>query len=202
MKVGNGMPMSFRAGIVILSVVKNHNNIGTVIMKIPLFEGGSKADGVERKMQNIDEKYMRAALALARKAGEQGDVPVGAVIICGGKIIARARNEKEKRGDACAHAEMLCLNRAQKKLGRWRLSDCTLYVTKEPCAMCAGALVNCRVGRLVYGARDERFGCSGSLFDISGDGRLNHAAATCAGVLEADCAALLSEFFRARRDNA
>jgi len=158
---------------------------------------------------HLDEKYMRLALRLAKQAGDAGDVPVGAVLVChggtaqssvkDGKIIARARNEKEKRGDACAHAEMLCLARAQKKLARWRLSDCTLYVTKEPCAMCAGALVNCRVERLVYGAKDERFGCSGSLCDISGDGRLNHTVETVSGVLEADCAALLSEFFRAKR---
>jgi tRNA(adenine34) deaminase len=142
---------------------------------------------------------MRAALRLARKAADAGDVPVGAVLTCGGKAVARACNEKERRGDACAHAELLCLRRAQKRLGRWRLSDCTLYVTKEPCAMCAGALVNCRVGRLVYGARDGRFGCSGSLCDISGDGRLNHAVETLAGVLESECASLLTEFFKAKR---
>ncbi|MDR1092881.1 MAG: tRNA adenosine(34) deaminase TadA [Clostridiales bacterium] len=146
-----------------------------------------------------DEHYMRIALKLAQKAVETNDVPVGAVLVCGGRVVARARNEKEKRGDACAHAEMLALRRAQKKLGVWRLSDCALYVTKEPCAMCAGALVNCRVGRLVYGARDARFGCSGSLCDISGDGRLNHRVETTAGILEADCAALLTNFFQSKR---
>ena len=146
-----------------------------------------------------DADYMDMALEQARTAAKTGDVPVGAVLVCGDEIVARARNEKERRGDACAHAEMLCLARAQKKLSRWRLTDCTLYVTKEPCAMCAGALVNCRVGRLVYGANDARFGCSGSLYDVSGDGRLNHIVETRRGVLETECAGLLTEFFSAKR---
>ena len=158
------------------------------------------AQDIKGDIMNSDENFMLQALAEANLAFLRGDVPVGAVLVCGGKIVARSRNEKEKRGDACAHAETLCLSRAQKKLGRWRLTDCTLYVTKEPCAMCAGALVNCRLGRLVYGARDERFGCAGSLMDIPGDGRLNHTVETLSGVLGSDCAALLTDFFRAKRN--
>ena len=146
-----------------------------------------------------DTVPMRAALDEARAAEAHGDVPVGAVVVHDGAIIAARHNERERRHDPVAHAEVLALRDAADALGRWRLDDCTLYVTLEPCAMCAGALVNARLGRLVYGAPDPKAGAVDSHFGLL-DGRvLNHRVEVTAGVVADECGDLLRDFFRARR---
>jgi tRNA(adenine34) deaminase len=142
---------------------------------------------------------MRAALRQAEEAAREGEVPVGAVAVCEGKIIGRAHNEREKLRDPTAHAEMLVLTQAAAALERWRLEGVTLYVTLEPCLMCAGAIVNARVDRLVFGASDPKAGACGSLYNVGLDSRLNHRFAVLGGVLEDECAALLRDFFRPRR---
>ncbi|MEV8069684.1 tRNA adenosine(34) deaminase TadA [Streptomyces sp. NPDC085995] len=142
---------------------------------------------------------MRLALAEARRAVEGGDVPVGAVVLSAdGAVLGAGHNEREATGDPTAHAEVLAIRRAAERAGEWRLSGCTLVVTLEPCTMCAGALVLSRVDRVVYGARDEKAGAAGSLWDVVRDRRLNHRPEVIEGVLAEDCAALLTEFFRAR----
>ncbi|MFE9996222.1 tRNA adenosine(34) deaminase TadA [Streptomyces avermitilis] len=142
---------------------------------------------------------MRLALAEAVRAAESADVPVGAVVLApDGSVIARGHNEREATGDPTAHAEVVAVRRAAERLGRWRLSGCTLVVTLEPCTMCAGALVQSRVDRIVYGARDEKAGAAGSLWDVVRDRRLNHRPEVIEGVLADECAGLLTEFFRER----
>ncbi|MFI5805707.1 tRNA adenosine(34) deaminase TadA [Streptomyces sp. NPDC051561] len=142
---------------------------------------------------------MALALAEAAAAALAGDVPVGAVLLSpAGEVLALAHNERELHGDPTAHAEVLAIRRAAEKLGEWRLTGCTLVVTLEPCVMCAGALVQSRVGRLVYGARDEKAGAAGSLWDLVRDRRLNHRPEVIAGVREEECAAQLTAFFRDR----
>ncbi|MCH7872375.1 MAG: nucleoside deaminase [Planctomycetes bacterium] len=143
---------------------------------------------------------MQRALDEARAALESEDVPVGAVVVHEGHIIGRGHNQREMLQDPTAHAEMLALTAAADYLGRWRLDGCTIYVTLEPCAMCAGALVLGRIERLVYGASDEKAGACGSLFDIPRDQRLNHNIETIAGVLADPSAQLLRDFFRRRRE--
>lgn len=147
-----------------------------------------------------DEKYMRMALEQAALAAEGGDVPVGAVVVCGDKVVARARNEREKRRSPVAHAEIIALEKAAKKRGTWRLSECTIYVTKEPCPMCAGAIFQARIKRLVFGATDPKGGAAGSLYNIVNDRRLNHQSEITAGVLENESAVMLREFFKIRRE--
>ena len=142
---------------------------------------------------------MRLALAAARRALLHGDVPVGAAVVKDGVVISRAHNPPEKGADPTAHAEILAIRKAAKKLGSWRLDGCTLYVTLEPCAMCAGAIVLARLPRLVYGASDPRAGFVGSLGDLCRDARLNHRPTVTAGVLAAECGRILVEFFRERR---
>jgi tRNA(adenine34) deaminase len=146
-----------------------------------------------------DEKYMRIALREASAALDHGDVPVGAVVVRDGAIIARAHNQREQLKDPTAHAEMVALTQAAAALDAWRLTGCTLYVTVEPCVMCAGAMVLARVSRLVYGADDPKAGACTSLYRIPSDARLNHSIETVSGVLAEECAGLLQEFFRARR---
>lgn len=147
-----------------------------------------------------DSQWMSQALDLARNAAQAGEVPVGALVVDGhGKLIASAANEVEKRLDGTAHAELLALQAAARALGAWRLTECTLYVTKEPCPMCAGAIVNCRVGALVFGAPDPRMGAAGSALDITGFPGMLHRTPVRAGVLADECAELLREFFRRRR---
>ncbi|WP_237519585.1 tRNA adenosine(34) deaminase TadA [Streptomyces sp. HUCO-GS316] len=143
---------------------------------------------------------MRLALDEAEQAGRGGDVPVGAVLLSpdGTTVLAAGHNEREATGDPTAHAEVLALRRGAAELGRWRLSGCTLVVTLEPCTMCAGALVQSRVDRVVYGARDEKAGAAGSLWDVVRDRRLNHRPEVIEGVLAEECALLLTEFFRDR----
>ena len=143
---------------------------------------------------------MRLALDEAGQAARGGDVPVGAVVLSpdGTTVLAAGHNEREATGDPTAHAEVLAIRRAAARLGEWRLSGCTLVVTLEPCTMCAGALVQSRVDRVVYGARDEKAGAAGSLFDVVRDRRLNHRAEVIGDVLAEECAHLLTEFFRSR----
>jgi tRNA(adenine34) deaminase len=142
---------------------------------------------------------MAMALAQARAAAAAGEVPVGAVVVRGGAIVAAAANRTVRDADATAHAETLALRAASRAVGRWRLDDCTLYVTLEPCAMCAGALVLARIGRVVFGAWDDKAGMAGSVGDILRHPRLNHRPEVRGGVLAADCAAVLQAFFRDRR---
>lgn len=145
--------------------------------------------------------FMKIALEEAREAFNKGEVPIGAVVARKGEIIARAHNLRETLQDATAHAEILALRRAGELLGGWRLLDCTLYVTIEPCPMCAGALVQARVPKLVYGARDVKGGAAGSLFDIVRDERLNHRLEVEEGILAEEAAALMQDFFNSRRNH-
>jgi tRNA(adenine34) deaminase len=142
---------------------------------------------------------MELALGLARVSAEHGDVPIGAVVVRGGEVLGAAGNERELRGDPTAHAEVLALRAAAKRLGGWRIADATIFVTLEPCAMCAGAIVLARIDRVVYGAADPKAGAAGSVLDVLGEPALNHRPQVIAGVLAEPCAALLSEFFAARR---
>ena len=142
---------------------------------------------------------MRLALDEARTAAEAGDVPVGAVVARGDEVLGRAGNAREREGDPTAHAEILALRQAAAALGSWHLEGCAIYVTLEPCAMCAGALVLSRIDRLVFGARDPKAGFVGSLGDLVRDPRLNHAVEVEGGVLEADCGEVLRAFFLDRR---
>src|SRR5512138_1842067 len=145
------------------------------------------------------ETWMREALALAREAGARGEVPVGAVAVLGDRIVGRGANARESARDPTAHAELLAIQDAARALGRWRLSGVTLYVTLEPCAMCAGAMVLARIDRLVYAATDPKAGAAGSLMDLTADPRLNHRFPVERGVRGQECGDLLKAFFRARR---
>lgn len=147
----------------------------------------------------IDREWMGLALEQARTAEGQGEVPVGAVVVRGGREIARGHNRREQDSDPLAHAELLALAAAAKVVGNWRLESCTMYVTLEPCAMCAGALVNSRVDRLVFGAFDPKAGFCGSLGDLVRDERLNHRLDVVGGVRAEESADLLRDFFRQRR---
>lgn len=145
------------------------------------------------------EYYMRLALAEARKAAELGEIPIGAVLVCDGQIVAAAHNMRESWQDGTAHAEIIVIRAACKKLGRWRLSGCTLYVTVEPCPMCSGAIVNSRVDRVVYGCPDAKAGGAESIFNIISNPNLNHCAEVIAGVCEEECAQVMKDFFKRRR---
>lgn len=142
---------------------------------------------------------MAIALEEARIGGSHGEVPVGAAVVCGGELVARSHNETRERIDPTAHAEILVLREAAERLGDWRLTECTLYVTLEPCAMCAGAIVAARIGRLVYGASDPKAGMCGSLANLVQDERLNHRVVMETGVLGEAASELLRKFFRERR---
>ena len=146
-----------------------------------------------------DERFMRAAIGEAAAARDEGEVPVGAVVVRGERIIGRGHNQRERLRDPTAHAEMLSLTAASAFVGSWRLEDCTLYVTLEPCAMCAGALVQARIQRLVFGATDPKAGACRSLYSIPTDERLNHRVEVGEPVLADECAARLGEFFAAQR---
>jgi tRNA(adenine34) deaminase len=147
-----------------------------------------------------DEYFMHEALRLAKKAADADEVPVGAVLVREGKIIARAHNQVELLKDATAHAEMLALTQAEAAVGDWRLSDCDLYVTKEPCAMCAGALVHTRIRRVIFGCADPAAGAAGSVINLLQMSTLNHRCDIASGVLENECAGILRDFFREKRD--
>ena len=148
---------------------------------------------------NTDERWMREALAEARRAAVLGEVPVGAVISLHDRVIGRGHNLREARQNPLAHAELLAISEAAEEIRSWRLVECTMYVTLEPCAMCAGALVNSRIERLVFGARDPKAGFCGSLGDLVRDTRLNHQLAVTEGVLAEECGKLLADFFAALR---
>lgn len=142
-----------------------------------------------------DNVYMAMALEEAQAAAEKGEVPIGAVVVCEGAVVARAHNMRESDTDPTAHAELLAIKKASQKLGRWRLSDCTVYVTLEPCPMCAGAMHQARIERLVYGAPDPKAGAVGSLYDLSNDSRLNHRFSVTSGILLEESSAILKLFF-------
>jgi len=146
-----------------------------------------------------DEYFMRLALREAERAVEHDDVPVGCVIAAGGEVIAATANERELRGDPTAHAEILALREASKHLGGWRLDGCILYVTLEPCAMCAGAVVLARVPRVVFGTTDPKAGAAGSVLDVTGEPALNHRPDVAGGLLAQDAGDLLRDFFAGRR---
>jgi tRNA(adenine34) deaminase len=150
---------------------------------------------------DLDIEFMKTALEEARKAFEEGEVPVGAALVIDGELIATARNNRESTFDPTGHAETTAIREAARKLGRWRLSDATLYVTKEPCPMCAGVMINARLGRLVYGCDDAKGGAAASLYRLLSDSRLNHQVEITAGVMAEEGARLLKDFFGARRKN-
>ena len=143
---------------------------------------------------------MRNAIAIAHDGTRQNEVPIGALVVQGGKIIAGANNRTVRDQDATAHAELIAIREACAALDRWRLDDCTLYVTLEPCAMCAGAIILSRMSRVVFGAWDEKAGMAGSVSDLLRNPRLNHSPEVQGGLLEDECAVMLSEFFEGRRD--
>ncbi|MGH2272470.1 tRNA adenosine(34) deaminase TadA [Anaerohalosphaeraceae bacterium U12dextr] len=148
---------------------------------------------------NLDQRYMRMAIDQAYIAEEHGDVPIGAVIVYNNRVIARAHNQRQLLNDPTAHAEMIALTQASEVVGNWRLHGCTIYVTLEPCPMCAGALVLARLDRLVFGTDDPKAGACGSLYNIVQDGRLNHRLEVVSGVLQEDCRFQLQAFFQRRR---
>lgn len=145
------------------------------------------------------ERWMRLALAEAQAAASEGEVPVGAVIVRDGKLIASARNQREQLHDPTAHAEMVAITQAAESLGDWRLEECTLYVTLEPCCMCAGGIIQARIPRVVYGATDPKAGAVQSLFHLLNDERLNHRCEVIAGVLAEPCGEILTKFFKQQR---
>lgn len=148
----------------------------------------------------LDEQFMMEAIIEAKKAEELKEVPIGAVIVMEGKIVARAHNLREIEQNAIAHAELLAIDQACKELGTWRLEESTLYVTLEPCPMCAGAIILSRVKRVVYGAADPKGGCAGTLMNLLKDERFNHQCEVSTGVLETECGQMLSDFFRKIRE--
>ena len=163
---------------------------------------GPQTLGVGTPSLAADEQYIRNALDLAGDAAKHNEVPIGAVVVQGGTIIAAATNRTIRDQDPTAHAELLAIREASSKLDRWRLDDCALYITLEPCAMCAGAIVLARMKRVVFGAWDEKAGMAGSVGDLLRHPRLNHRPEVRAGVLAEECARLLEDFFRTRRDLA
>jgi tRNA(adenine34) deaminase len=149
--------------------------------------------------EGVHETLMRMALIEAQQAAEEGEVPVGAVIVRGGRVIASAHNQREQLKDPTAHAEIIAITQAATSVGGWRLDECTLYVTLEPCVMCAGAIVQARIPIVVYGATDPKAGAVDSLFHLLADERLNHRCHVIPGVLALPCGAILSEFFQDQR---
>ena len=153
----------------------------------------------KQEIKKDDAYFMGLALDEARKAAALGEIPIGAVVAAAGEVIAAAHNMRESWQDATAHAEVIAIREACRKLGRWRLSGCTLYVTVEPCPMCSGAIVNGRVERVVYGCPDSKAGGAESIFNIIANPNLNHCAAVTGGVREEECAAVMKNFFKRRR---
>lgn len=152
------------------------------------------------KIEQSDDKYMLEAIKEAKKAELIKEVPIGAIIVYNGEIIARAHNLRESKQNAIAHAELLAIDQACKKLGTWRLEDAELFVTLEPCPMCSGAIILSRIKRVVYGAKDPKGGCAGTLMNLLQDERFNHNSEVVAGVLEKECGELLSVFFKNLRE--
>lgn len=156
-------------------------------------------DVADKSQEERDRAFMAIALEEARAAAGEGEVPIGAVVVCDGEVVARAHNRRETDRDPSAHAEFSAMCQAARALDRWRLTGCTVYVTLEPCLMCAGLMVNARVDRCVYGAADPKGGAVGTLFDVSHDERLNHEFQVSSGVCQEECAQVLRDFFRERR---
>lgn len=148
----------------------------------------------------MEEKFMKEALKQAQKAYDKLEVPVGAVIVKDGKIIARAYNQKEEKNDTTNHAEILAIKKASKKLGSWRLIDCDMYVTLEPCSMCTGALIQSRIRKVYIGASDEKTGACGSVLNLLGDYKFNHKVEVEKGILQEDCEKMLKAFFKELRE--
>ena len=146
-----------------------------------------------------DAYYMNRALKEAERAGSEGEIPVGAVLVVEGNIVAAAHNTKESTDDPTAHAELMVIREGAIITGNWRLTEASIYVTKEPCIMCAGAMINARLKRLVYGCRDERFGAVNSRYQLLHDPGLNHQIIVVKGILESECAEILKRFFKVRR---
>jgi tRNA(adenine34) deaminase len=183
------LPMSFVEGFGLLTGFEGYNK---VLQIFPMKRFMTQSN-------EIDALWMKKALQLAEKASLAGEVPVGALLVQEDQLISQARNRREELKSPLGHAEMLTLHGAARKLGTWRLSDCTLYVTLEPCVMCAGALWQARIGRVVFGAADPKGGALGSLYQVHSDHRLNHRYEVTAGVMAHECAQLLRDFFRQRR---
>jgi len=150
-------------------------------------------------METNEVSFMKEALAEARRGFELDEVPIGCVIVHEGKIIARAANERVTRGNALAHAEILAIGQACEHIGDWRLEECTIYVTIEPCPMCAGAIIQARIPTVVYGAKNPKAGCHESIYNILEEPRFNHQANVITGVLEEECAVIMQKFFQKRR---
>jgi tRNA(adenine34) deaminase len=153
----------------------------------------------KRLVMDLDSQYMREALRQARRGCREDEVPVGAIVVCKEEVVARAHNRPIHLNDPSAHAEILALRRAGRKLGNYRLPGCTLYVTIEPCAMCVGAIVQARIQRLVVGAMDPKAGACGSVLAVLNNKKLNHQVVFDSGILQAECSAILRQFFRDRR---
>jgi len=151
---------------------------------------------------NEDEKYMKQAIKQARKAYENGDVPIGCVIVHDGRIIARGYNRRNKDGQVLAHAELIAIKKASKLLGDWRLEECTMYVTLEPCQMCAGAIVQARIPKVVIGCMNPKAGCAGSILNLLDIKAFNHQVETVKGVMESECSEMLKTFFKELRQQA
>ncbi|MDO4629036.1 MAG: tRNA adenosine(34) deaminase TadA [Planctomycetia bacterium] len=154
---------------------------------------------IEIPEEQIHEYFMREAIQEACYAEREDEVPIGAIIVYRGEIIARAHNQREQLKDPTAHAEMVAITQAAASMKSWRLEECTLYVTLEPCPMCAGAIVQARVPRVIYGAADPKAGAVDTLYNLLNDSRLNHVCETRGGILAEECASMLSEFFRQKR---
>ncbi|MCD8084197.1 MAG: tRNA adenosine(34) deaminase TadA [Clostridiales bacterium] len=154
------------------------------------------------KQRETDERYMKEALRLAKKAAAMGDVPIGCVIVKNGEILARGYNRRNADKTVLSHAEILALRRACRRTGDWRLEDCTLYVTLEPCPMCAGAIVQARIPTVVIGAENPKAGCAGSVLDLLHEKGFNHQVATRTGILKEECARILTDFFLRTRKRA
>lgn len=166
-------------------------------------EGEMTGPTEQRKEQQesvLQEKYMREALRQARKAAQIGEVPIGCVIVHDDRIIARGYNKRNKQKTTLGHAEILAIQKASKRLGDWRLEDCTMYITLEPCPMCAGAIVQARIPRVVVGAMNPKAGCAGSILNLLQVDRFNHQAELVTGVLEEECQSVLRDFFRRLRE--
>ena len=173
------------------------------MVNIIIFPPVCYGDATKQKMEEVnmttDEKWMRQAINQAKKAEKLDEVPIGCVIVHNDKIIARGYNRRNTDHTSLAHAEMMAIKKACKKIGDWRLEECTLYVTLEPCQMCAGAIVQSRVKRVVIGAMNKKAGCAGSIFNLLEEDRFNHKAEVTRGILEDECAEMMSEFFRGLR---
>lgn len=157
--------------------------------------------GIQEQYLKEDKRYMRQAIRQAKKAGENQDVPIGCVIVYEGKVIARGYNRRNIDKSSLAHAEILAIKKASKYIGDWRLEDCTMYVTLEPCQMCAGAIVQARIPRVVIGCMNPKAGCAGSVINLLDVKQFNHQAEVVRGVLEDECSAMIKDFFAWLREN-